>query len=263
MRVLSIGQLVFALSLIGVGVLCFITRDFTSVWQGAPKSLPSREILAYACGFVSLAGGMGLIVKPTAAWASRMVFGSTLLWMLAFKAPLIFQTPLEEGVYQSNGENAVYVAAAWVLYTWLAGPWEKERLGFIAGELGLRLARCLYGLALIAFGLSHFVYLNLTVPLVPAYLPWRLGWAYFTGAAYLAAGLAILTGVSARLAAALAAAQMGGFLLLIWLPTVVSGHADRFRFGEFVATCVLTAGAWVISDSYRGAPWLIAKRGET
>jgi hypothetical protein len=150
-----------------------------------------------------------------------------------------------------------------VLYTQLASDGEKQRFGFVAGDRGLRLARILYALALIAFGFSHFVYLDLTAPLVPAYLPWHVGWAYFTGGAYIAAAVAILTGVCARLAAALTTAQMGGFLLLIWVPLVVAGHASEFRFGEFVATSVLTAAAWVITDSYRDAPWLMGKRAET
>jgi uncharacterized membrane protein len=263
MRILSIGHALMALTLVGVGLLCVATGGFTSVWQGAPKSLPHREVLALICGLVSLLCGAGLLFKPVAAGAARVLFAYSSLWMLIFKIPLIFKAPLEEGSYQTNGENAVYVAGAWVLYTWFAGDGEKQRLGFIAGDLGLRLARILYALALIAFGFSHFVYLDLTAPLVPAYLPWHVGWAYFTGGAYIAAAVAILTGVCARLAAALTTAQMGGFLLLIWVPLVASGRASEFRFGEFVATAVLTAAAWVVTDSYRNAPWLMGKRAET
>ena len=255
MRSLSLGHALFAAAFIGVGILCLASGGFTSIWQGVPRALPSREALVYVGGAISLACGGGLFFKPTAALAARVLFAALLVWMLAFKVPLIFKAPLEEGSYQSNGENAVWVAGAWVLYTWLASAWEKERLGFIAGDLGLGLARIFYALALIAFGFSHFVYLDLTAPLVPSYLPWHVGWAYFTGGAYIAAGVGIVTGVLARLAAALATAQMGGFLLLIWVPLVASGQANEFRFGEFVATCVLTAAAWVITDSYRGADW--------
>src|SRR5262249_15245498 len=98
---------------------------------------------------------------------------------------------------------------------------------------------------------------NLTTPLVPAYLPWHDSWAYITGAAYVAAGLAMLFDIVPRLAAALSTAQMGGFLLLIWIPLVASGQANEFRFGEFVATCLLTAAGWVVPDSYRDEPSLM------
>src|SRR5512147_446203 len=224
MRIASPGHAVFAATMIVLGIVGFITGDFAGVWGGVPERLPAREALAYVSAFVALASGLGLLWGRTAALSARVLLVYLLLWLLGFKAPFIVRAPLQEVSYQTCGETAAIAAAAWVLYTWFATDWDKRRLAFAAGDAGLRSARVLYGLALIAFGLSHFFYVQMTAPLVPHWLPWPVGWAYFTGGAYLAAGVAIIVGVLARLAATLVALQIGLISVLVWPPIIAAGH---------------------------------------
>ena len=259
MRIASVGHAVFAATMIALGILGLIKGDFIQAWQ-VPKGLPGRELLAYACACISLACGIGLLWQRSAAAAARVLLAFFLLLTLLFKASFVLLQPTVEGTYQSLGENAVLVAGAWVLYAWFATDWDRHHAGFATGDGGVRVARVLYALAMIAFGLSHFAYLNLTTPLVPAWLPWHVGWAYFTGCTYLAAGVAMLIGVCARLAAVLSMAQMAGFTLLVWVPMMVTGHASAFQQDEFVASCALTAAGWVVADSYRYMPWLATGR---
>lgn len=258
MRIASPGHAVFAATMIALGILGLIKGDFAPIWQSVPKDLSVREVLVYLCAFISLGCGIGLLFPRAAAIAARVLVVYLLLWLLVFKMRFILLAPLVEGSYQTCGEAAVLVAGAWVLYAWFANDWDKRRLGFAAGDKGVRIARVLYALALIAFGFSHFVYVDLTTPLVPAWLGMPVFWAYFTGCAYLAAGVSILIGVYARLAAALSAWQMGLFFVLIWIPIVAAGGIGDFQWGEVVVTVALTAAGWVVADSYRGTPWLAA-----
>jgi uncharacterized membrane protein len=255
----SAGHVFFAVTLIGLGVLGLSRGHFATVWQGVPDALPARESLAYLGSLIYLACGCGLLWQRAAALAARTLFAWLLLWMLAFKVPIIVQAPTVEVSYQECGQSAVLLAAAWVLYVWLAADSDRRRLGFIVGASGLRGARLLYGLALVAFGLSHFAYLQLTAPLVPRWLPSPVFWAYFTGTTYLAAAAAIFTGRCARLAVALSALQIGLFTLLVWPPILAAG-ASEFRWNEFVISWWLTAAAWVVADSYRGMPWIALTR---
>jgi uncharacterized membrane protein len=259
MRIASVGQVLFAATFIGLGILGLIKGNFTPVWAPVPKGVPAREVLVYFCSIISLGAGIGLLWRRTSACAARVLLAVLLLWMLIWRVADIFRAPTKQDPWSGIGETAVMVAGAWMLYAWFASDWDKRRLGFATGDKGLRLARVSYGLAMIPFGIAHFTYLKETADLVPSWLPWHLGWAYFFGITFLVAGVAILIGVCARLAAALSAFQIGIFTVLVWLPIVFAGSKNAFVWSETIISAALTAGAWVVADSYRGRKWLAVR----
>ena len=252
MRIATLGHAIFAATMIAVGILGLIKVDFNPVWDQIPKSVPA---LAYLSAFVSLVSGIGLLWKRAAVPAARLLLTYLLLWFLLLRLPGIFLSPTVD-FWWAACKIAVMLAAAWLLYVWFATDWDRQRLGFATGDKGLRIARVLYGLALIPFGIAHFLYLKNTASLVPAWLPWPGFWAYFTGCAFIAAGVAVVINVYARLAAALSALEIGMFTLLVWGPVVLAGPKNTFQWSETIVSAALTAGAWVVADSYRGIPGL-------
>lgn len=260
MRITSLGHVVFAATMIALGVLCLVHADFAALWQPVPQGLPARETLVYLCAFIGIVSGIGLLWQRMAATAACALLVYLVLWLLILRLPDVFPAPLVFGAWYGCAETSVVVAAVWILYARLACDGDRRHMRFASGDQGERIARVLYASVLVFFGASHFVYLNLTTPLVPGWLPAHVFWACFFGFTYIAAGIAILVNVFARIAAALAALQMGLFTLLVWVPIVVAGHISASSWNEFVVSVTLTASAWVIADSYRNSHWHVVRK---
>ena len=167
MRVAAIGRPFFAATLIGVGLLGLIKGDFTAIWDPVPKGIPAREGLVYLCALISVACGLGLFWQRTAILAARVLLAYLLIWLLLLRLPAVFIS-FEIGFWWSACKTAALVAGAWVLYVWFATDRDQQRFGFATGAMGLRGASMLYGLALIPFGIAHFLYLDATAALVPS-----------------------------------------------------------------------------------------------
>jgi len=256
MSFMKASRLFFALTLIAIGVIGIVGGQIGAIWQPVPKTMPGREALAYACGLVSVGLGAGLLVKRAALPAAALLLAWLVAWTAVFKVPFIIRAPLVEVSYQTTGENLVLVAAAWVLLVSAARGRRKGVLNFVGGGPGLSIAYGLYGFSLLAFGFSHFAYLNLTAPLVPKWLPGPAFWAYFTGSIYIVTGISMLTGIAARIGAVIAAVQIAVITLLVWGPIVLSGQMKPTDIQESVVSWALTAGALVIAASFGGRPWL-------
>ncbi len=240
----------FAIGMIGLGVLALIYGDFAMVWQPVAPWIPGRTALAYASGVIMLLGGIGLLFAPTAAWAARILFPYLIVWLL-LKVPALVVAPKIEAVWLGVGEIAVLLTGGWVLFARLAGMQNESS---IAGENGVRLARILFAVSLLPIGLSHIVYVKETAALVPAWLPYRVGWAYLTGAGQMASGLGVLFSILPRMAAYAEAGMISLFTLLVWAPAIVAAPKARLPWTAFFISWAIASAAWVVAQNITPKP---------
>jgi uncharacterized membrane protein len=240
----------FAIGMIGLGVLGLAVGDFAMGWQPVAAWFPARTPLAYASGVLMLICGAGLLFRATVVWSARILFPYLIVWQL-LKLPALFVAPKIEGVYLGFGELAILLAGGWTLFAVLADVRMPRWLAWCTGEQGVRIARYYFALWLIPIGLSHWLYTKETVALIPAWLPFKIFWAYLTGAGQMASGLGILFGVLPRLAAWAEAGQITLYTLLIWMPAIFATPRARLPWTALWISWTIGAAAWVVAQNTR------------
>lgn len=250
MRYTGFGQILFGLSFAALGVLTLVFPDFARVWPMVPKWLSPHDPLAMGCAVILLAGGLALLVPPTARVAALVLAIILLVRLLLLKLPPVLAHPLIEGEYEDLAENMTHVAGAWIIFALLSAKGSA-----LASAASVRAGQVFYALALLPFGLSHFFYLNMTAPLIPSWLPFHVPLSYATGAAHFVAGLCILTGVLSRLAAVMEAVMVSLFTIIIWIPVVIAAPAMRGNWSEICVSAAISGAAWVVAESLRDKAW--------
>jgi uncharacterized membrane protein YphA (DoxX/SURF4 family) len=191
-----------------------------------------------------LVAGAAIEWRRTAAWGAAALTGYyALVVVILMNGRLVLAHYAEFGSYSGAAEQLAIAAAGLIVYA------ASAKIDATRARL-TRLGQLAFGVCALLFGGAHFFYMNLTAPLVPKWLPpTQEFWAYATGVGHIAAGLAILTGVQARLAAILLTAMYASFTLLVHAPMLLADPSSRVNWSENALNLALIGAAWVVADS--------------
>lgn len=254
MRAIPYDRYLFVAGLVLFGTMNLVFGAFNMPWQPI-VGIPFQAELARVSGAVSVAVALGLLLPRLAAWAA--VLSTAALVFLYWIPEVVFLAHVKPsvGAYLPLSEDTAMTCGALVMAAMSVKGTSLERA--IPPVLAT-VARIGFGLACVVFGISHFVYADFTAQMIPGFLPFHLPLAYITGAGHLLAGLAILSGVMARLAATLEAVMMSLFVVLVHIPMLVAGpkpEALQLDWTMLAAAMTLSAAAWAVARSLSDKPW--------
>ena len=103
-------------------------------------------------------------------------------------------------------------------------------------------ARLLYGLPMIIFGVFHFTKGKQMEGMVPSFFPLKIFWVYLVGVALIAAGVSIITKIQAKLASLLLALMLLVFVVFIHLPGLMDSMPNLLKDTALMAAALMIAG---------------------
>jgi uncharacterized membrane protein len=241
---MALGRRVYGLGVMAVGMASLVFGAFDP-GQPVPENFPARIALAYAAGVFMVVAAAAVEWRRTAAWgAAALTVYYGLFVVILMNGRLLVKDYAVFVTYENIAIQLAIAVGGLIVYAATA----RIDAG-LAARL-TRLGRLAFGVCALVFGAAHFVYMNLTAPLVPKWLP--LGqefWGYATGVGFVAAGLAIVTGVQARRAAILMTAMLASFALLVHARMLLADHSSHWNWTESAANLAVTGAAWVVADS--------------
>jgi len=245
-RATGFGRYVFGAGIVALGLVFLAFRDFAG-GQIAPDGLPARAALACVVGVFLVAAGAAMGWRRTAAWgAGALTAYYAVVVVVLMDGLVIAQNVSVYGAYSGAAEELAIAAAGLIVFA------ANARIDAVLAARLTRIAQLAFGVCAVLFGGAHFAYMTLTAPLVPRWLPPSpLFWGYATGIFHIAGGIAILTGVRARLAAILLTVMYAAFTPLVHIPTLFADPHRAFLWSENALNLALVGVAWVVADSLR------------
>ncbi|HEV3219331.1 MAG TPA: hypothetical protein VGZ48_06140 [Candidatus Acidoferrales bacterium] len=208
------GRCLFAAAFIGFGVLHFV---FTRSGRPAPGIIPwlpdsTIPWMAYITGAAFLAVGICIALNKRARLAALFLGILLLLFALSLELPRVIENPLNVSLRTVLFEVLAFCGAALILSGTQTSGSSSFGLGKRRASSFTLFGRYIFAISLLVFGIDHYISRARVSSLVPAWIPGSgMFWTYFTGIAFIAAGMSIATGILARWGA-----FMIGLMFLLW-----------------------------------------------
>jgi len=207
--------------------------------------MPGVWRLRYCAGALMVVAASAIEWRRTRVWgAAALTVYYAVFVLLLMDGRLLISGYGVYGTYEDIAMQLAIAASALIVY---AGSAQIDMA--LAVRL-TRIGRMAFGVCPVIWGGAHFMYMNMTAPLVPKWLPpGQVFWGYLTGVCFVAAGLAILTGIQVRLATILLTVMIASFGVLANGPMLVADPSSHFNWTESALNLALIGTAWVVADS--------------
>jgi len=240
-KITTLGRIFIAIALVVFGVQHFMYGAFVAGL--VPAWMPGRLFWAYFVGAAFFAAAAGILYQRLARPAATLLGVMFFLFVVLLHIPRIAAHPSDGNEWTSGFVALAMCGGAWVLAR------NSPLAGRETSAPFLKLGRHFFAVAFVAFGIQHFVYARFAAGLGP---PWFLGrplWAYLTGAVFIAAGITILLGKMARLAATLLGTLISLFFLLLYVPRITAQLHNPGPWTSGFEVLALCGSAMVLANT--------------
>jgi uncharacterized membrane protein len=235
-RLARIGTILYGLAIIGFAALyLFYAMHRTGPVPGPPWT-PGSLFLSWVLLVFLLIAGVCLVTNQITKVAAAALSAFFLLRFAFVHFPGLIMRLHDPGPWTSSFEILALSGGALVI---AAG---RNRIFHIVG--------CwFFAVLMVVVGVQHMMYAGFVATLVPTWMPARLFWAYFVGAAFFATAVSLLTQILARWAATLIGAMFVIFVAILHAPRVAAALHNGNEWTSLFVALAMAGSAWAIAGN--------------
>jgi uncharacterized membrane protein YphA (DoxX/SURF4 family) len=224
-KVVALSNLCFAAPLAVFGAEHL--SEARSIMLGVPSYMPWHLFWAYFVGCALLSASLSIATRIQVRW-SGLLFGIMMVLFVAMlHVPRALASPHDRFAWTIVVREMSFAGGGWIL----AGEAMREHGRGQGGDKLITVGRVLVAIAATFFGVENFLH-TANVPgvplekLMPAWIPAHLLIGYLTGVILFVAGVAILVGRKARMAATYLGTWLVLVVLFVYGPILIAALAD-------------------------------------
>ena len=219
------GRFIFAIGIMALGIVCFISRDFII---GRPHAWPAGFQLNPALAYVS--GGLLILSAFAIFIEKKTLMASLIIAILIFMLSVIRDIPYLTTEWLNACKAIAFLGGALIM----ASSFLKEGNRFaIEANINQSMVKVLMitgvimlAIFFVAGGYAHFKFADFVTNFIPEYIPLHKFWAYFCGVCLIAGGVGIIIPRTRKRAAILSGLMLSGWFVLLHIPRFLANTKD-------------------------------------
>jgi hypothetical protein len=238
---LAIGKLFFAAAILAIGIIHLVTGHFPTGLLFVDSKFPAANTLAYINGAVLVIIGVLIFSKKyqyTGAYIAAIVW---LILLLIVHLPKLITTYNSPNEWTPTFEVAGIFAGSLILMG--NTSIKKNSSSFIL------IGSYIFAVSILVFAVLHLKYLDFIITLIPAWLPFKLLWAYIVMVAFFAASISLFLRVLVRVSTSLLALMFFIWFCILHMPRVASSPHSETEWTSLFVVLIFSGIALLISGS--------------
>ncbi len=242
------GKFFYIIAIVGLGIEHFVTRNFPTALLPVPDSMPDRLFFVYFTGIVFIASAVCIAINKLIKSAA-VTLGLLLLLLIIYPhLPNLVSSPYDPNEWTAFLEVTSLCAGAFIIAGSFGNEFSfnhnKSKIFYTI----LKIARYVFAIAFLCFGIQHFMYTAFILTLIPAWIPFPNFWEILIKITFIATSLSLIFNIQTRLTSALAGIMFLMWVIFLHIPLVASNsHTETQWTSLFIAIamcgiCFMIAG---------------------